>query len=449
MEVKASLEKEIISYIIGNDDFLNRFLDVACDGKDYKMFAERHAKLVKVIHKLHEGREGKSLIVNKANISFYGREWGMLDSCDFDVLNTIPDRTFIMPDEFEERLLFFCELYEKRCLYRNLMAGLELFKLPEASFDDLCEHFYCILDKTKTSRQQDPLTYCNLSRVYEEKCNSLGVITKHGNLVRQISSGYDLLDKLVTGFDYGDFIIIGARPGMGKTALAINLFLKTVENDIPAIFFSLEMSKWQFVCRALSIQTDVDSSLILCNRYGEGQAKLIEKAKEGMAQYKWACFDEPHLTTSILKRRIREYIRKMGVKVVFIDYLGLLHASKGTASKSKNEQVTEISRELKLIASELEIVIISLCQLNRGNKDFEEEITMKSLRDSGSIEQDADMVFLLKKDKHSVYVGKPNVDEIILNVAKNRHGRVGNVKFLFNKSSMKFEEYTQTEEEPW
>lgn len=252
-----------------------------------------------------------------------------------------------------------------------------------------------------------------------------------------VPSGFADLDKLTTGFQRSDLIIVAARPSVGKTAFALNVAQNagTSTNETIAIF-SLEMSKKQLVQRMLSAEANVDSGRMRSGYFEEVDWHNMSLAIGLLSNAKIFIDDSPYLTAIDIRAKCRRLQKKHGLGLVIIDYLQLIawHGRK----ENRQQEVTEITRMLKQMARELDVPVIALSQLSRGVEQRQDKRPMMSdLRESGAIEQDADVVaFLYRDDYYNPETEKKNIIEII--VAKQRNGPTGTVELVFMKNYNKF-----------
>ncbi len=261
-----------------------------------------------------------------------------------------------------------------------------------------------------------------------------------------IPSGFSKLDELTLGFQNQDFIVIGARPSIGKTAFALSMVRNMAfKNNIPVGFFSLEMSFESLGLRLVSAEAKMDGQKIRSGFLDPG--KDFEKlGKIGPRFCAAPLFvdDTPNISLLDLRANARLMIKNHQVKIIFIDYIGLISSERGS-NVPRFEQVSEISRSLKALARELNVPIVCLAQVGRQSEG--EAPKLNSLRDSGSIEQDADVVmFLHRKRESDQDVNDPNSDssssETQLILAKHRNGPTGIVKINFVKRYALFEEFS-------
>lgn len=247
------------------------------------------------------------------------------------------------------------------------------------------------------------------------------------------------LDKMINGLNHSNLMILAARPAMGKTALAINIAENVCfRHGLPVGVFSLEMSADQLVHRIVCSQSEVESDKIKTGSLNGAEYQRIVGAVHQMQNYQLVIDDQPGLKVTDLRARARRMKESYGIEFLVIDYLQLLSGS-GSSRTQENRQmeISEISRMLKNLARELNIPILCLSQLSRKVEDRPgHRPQMADLRESGSIEQDADIViFLLRREYYDPH-DKPGQAELI--VAKNRHGAVGSVQLAYRKELAQF-----------
>ena len=257
----------------------------------------------------------------------------------------------------------------------------------------------------------------------------LDELSRSGNAFPGLSTGLHDLDKKINGLNKSDLLLIAARPGMGKTSLALNIALSVAKESAKTVaFFSLEMSREQLAMRLLSNESFVDNQKLLTGQLSEEDWTKIAIASSALSQTDIRVDDNPSISVAEMNAKCR---RLSNLGLVLIDYLQLM-TSAGTGQTSNNanrvQVVSDISRALKIMAKELNVPVVCLSQLSRANESRTDKRPMLSdLRESGAIEQDADEVlFIYRDDYYHPDTPEKNVAEVI--VAKNRHGETGTVK---------------------
>ncbi len=257
-----------------------------------------------------------------------------------------------------------------------------------------------------------------------------------------IPSGYAKLDNMTSGFQNGELIIIGARPSMGKTALALNMMEHiAIHKKIPCGFFSLEMSSEQIGKRLLSQVGHVPSTKLRDGMMNMDELKKLQIAASRCYDKPLCIIDTPNMQLMEIRTISRRLRQKNDIRIIFIDYIGLISTEDPNAPVY--DRVSEISKSLKSLARELNIPVVALCQVRRDAEG--NEPTLNQLRGSGSIEQDADVVMFIHRDRKKQEDGEMMpVQEAKLIVAKQRNGPIGDVPLLFMSAFTRFENKTST-----
>ncbi len=267
--------------------------------------------------------------------------------------------------------------------------------------------------------------------------------------VTGIPTHFKDLDKMLNGFGHSNLIILAARPAMGKTALALNLAENICfKNNLSVGVFSLEMTAEQLLHRIICSQAEVESDKIRTGALNGSEFQRVVGSVSRMQKHNLVIDDQPGLKITDLRARARRMKEAYGIEFLVIDYLQLLTGSGSTRqADNRQNEISEISRMLKTLARELNIPILCLSQLSRKVEERNGHRPMMSdLRESGSIEQDSDIVmFLLRREYYDPY-DKPGTAELI--VAKNRHGSVGSVDLTFRKEFAQFANHTALSASP-
>jgi len=264
-----------------------------------------------------------------------------------------------------------------------------------------------------------------------------------------IPSGFPDLDKMTSGFQRSDLIIVAARPSVGKTAFALNVAQNVaVRAKETVAIFSLEMSAAQLVQRIICAEANVDAGRLRNGTLEGDDWEKLTMAIGTLSEAEIYIDDTPGITVAEIRAKCRRLKKEKGLGMILIDYLQLI-SGRGKPGENRQQEVSEISRTLKHIARELEVPVIALSQLSRGVEQRQDKRPMMSdLRESGSIEQDADIVaFLYRDDYYDKETEKKNIIEII--IAKQRNGPVGTVELVFLKNFNKFVSLDKSHNEPY
>jgi len=262
-----------------------------------------------------------------------------------------------------------------------------------------------------------------------------------GSAVTGEPTGYYELDELTSGLQHSELIIVAGRPSMGKTALGLNI-AEHMALDVgrPVLFFSLEMSRQQVAQRLLCSRARVNSHRLRKGQHSPDDMARLQQDADEMRDKPLLIDDSSNLSILELRARARLEARRNELHAVFVDYLQLMRAP---GAESRQQEVAEISRGLKALAKELQIPVVAMAQLNRGPEDRSgNRPRMSDLRESGAIEQDADLIALLHREAYyktaeAVAPDEENMAELI--IAKQRNGPVDTVKLHFNKALTRFD----------
>lgn len=337
---------------------------------------------------------------------------------------------------------YYAEIVHKKFLMRNLvLAGEFITGVGYDEEQDLEE----ALDKAEkrvfdVTNFSGPTKFVPLGDGLHEAWDRLDRLQKSDTELRGVSTGFKGLDDKLSGFQKSDLIILAARPSMGKTSLALDIARKSaIHHGASVGIFSLEMSSQQLTDRMLSAESQVDSWKM---RTGKGlhidtDFKKIRDAMETLSKAKIYIDDQP--ANNILKMRsvCRRLKKEKGLDLIIVDYLQLMAPVQSKGGDNVVQQVTEISRSLKQLAREMEVPVIALSQLSRAVEQRGGKPRLSDLRDSGSIEQDADIVmFIHREDKYNNESDQKNIAEIM--IEKHRNGPTGFVKLFFDEAKTSF-----------
>ena len=275
-------------------------------------------------------------------------------------------------------------------------------------------------------------------------------LAKYGGDITGIPTGFIDLDRRTTGFHGNELIIMAGRPGMGKTALAICMASNmAIQAKKSVAFFTLEMGAIQIINRMFSSIGQIDSMKLRTGRFEHTDWKKYNETLSLLADTHFFIDDTPGITVSEMRSKCRRLKNSdKGLDAIFIDYLQLISSSSKYSGQRTNE-VSEISRDLKKLAMELEVPVIALAQLSRGVEAREDKRPLMSdLKESGSIEQDADIVMFIYCDDYYKFKSKdrPTISPTELIISKNRSGGTGTIELVFERSFVNFKNYIKSEE---
>ena len=278
----------------------------------------------------------------------------------------------------------------------------------------------------------------SLEQILTESFDRLEELHRGGGKLRGIATGWRDLDNMTAGLQQSDLIILAARPAMGKTTLVTNLAYNVASKEKKSVlFFSLEMSKEQLVDRMLSDASGVDAWNIRTGNLSDDDFEKLSHAMGEMAEAPIYIDDTPGVTVLEMRTKARREAHNHPLGLIIIDYLQLMQGS-GRSDSNRVQEVSEISRGLKLIARELNVPVIALSQLSRSVESRNPQVPMLSdLRESGSIEQDADIVaFIYREAYYNPETDRQNITDLI--IAKHRNGPTGTVELYFHPERLRF-----------
>ncbi|MCI9546740.1 MAG: replicative DNA helicase [Lachnospiraceae bacterium] len=340
-----------------------------------------------------------------------------------DLLDSVPTSANIR---------YYAGIVSEKALLRRLIKASE--EVADACYlqQDKTENILEAAEKKMFDlfQRQDASDFVPIQQIVLDVVDNIEKASRMQGSVTGLSTGFVDLDYKTSGFQPSDLILIAARPSMGKTAFALNIARHMAfKNGVTAAIFSLEMSKEQLVNRMLSMESRVDSqSLRTGDLRDEDWTKLVEGA-DVIGRSNLIIDDTPGITVSGLRSKCRKYKLEQDLGIIFIDYLQLM--SGNGRGDSRQQEISDISRALKAVARELHVPVVALSQLSRAVEQRPNHRPMLSdLRESGAIEQDADVVmFIYRDDYYNKDTEKKNIAEI--NIAKQRNGPIGVVDLVW------------------
>ena len=282
--------------------------------------------------------------------------------------------------------------------------------------------------------------YRDISETIPELVHEIVTVSEKKGKYRGIPSGYDKVDNALSGFHPSDLIILAARPSVGKTALALDMARRSAKKHGTKIgIFSLEMSTAQLIERLLSVESNLDAWRMRTGRMKKDDFSVLSTAADRLRSLPIYIDDRPGMSTINIRSTARKMKREHDISLLIVDYLQLITPHETRNSDSMVQHVTEISRSLKQVARELSIPVLALSQLSRDVEKRDGKPRLSDLRDSGSIEQDADVVMFLHRNKEQMYEGDEDAPiPTDLMIEKHRNGPTGRVSLQFNKKHATF-----------
>ncbi len=336
---------------------------------------------------------------------------------------------------------YYAQIVQKKAMMRGIIdAATDVAEIGYDESRDI-EEIVDAAEKRMGEATVNPSMrkFSSIRDELKEAWERFEMLSKGDQATRGIPTGYPALDNLLAGFQRSDLIILAARPSVGKTTFAHDIArMTTIKHNTPVGIFSLEMSSQQLVDRMLAAESRVNSWKLRTGKLDTDEE--FENIRDGMERLGKApiYIDDQAATSALTMRSVaRRLKRENGIGLLIVDYLQLMSPSTAKSSESMVQQVTEISRSLKMLARELDVPVLALSQLSRAVEQRRGRPRLSDLRDSGSIEQDADVVmFIHREDKMSDGAEKTNIAEIL--VEKHRNGPTGKIDLYFDEKRATF-----------
>lgn len=423
-------EKALLGSIMIRSEVMHDIVDII---KEESFYTTQHKTIWGTLFELHS----KSTPIDLLSVSARLKEKEQLDQAGgmsylTELINVVPSST---------NAGHYAEIVEKKHVMRDLLRAAEritgLGYDEEADLHEMLEkaekELYTVTNKTGSHK------FIALKDTLHDAWDRLEHLSKTSGELRGVPTGFTELDNKLAGFQKSDLIILAARPSMGKTSLALDIARKAaVNHKVPVAIFSLEMSSQQLIDRMLAAESHVDAWKLRTghNLSLEHDFKAIGDAIGRLSEA--PIYIDDQAGNNILKMRAvaRRLKNEKGLGLIVIDYLQLMVPTNAKANDNLVQQVTEISRSLKTLARELEVPVLALSQLSRAVEQRGGKPRLSDLRDSGSIEQDADVVMFIHRDSDQDAGGRKEEAEIM--IEKHRNGPTGSVKLYFDSKKTTF-----------
>ena len=417
-------EKMILSAILVNFEALERIIQII---PVEAFYFKNHQEIYRTISYMYK----KNIEIDILSLTTFLQENGLLEKIGgmkvlLDLINDVPNLIYL-----EQYITLVKDKFLRRCLIKfgyKMINSSYITNIPlETLLANLENELFNLANENKSQKILNSADLLN-EIFFELKQNFLNP------KLPGLTSGFSTLDSLTQGFQKSDLIILAGRPSMGKTALSINLALNAMKNSqLPVVYFSLEMSKEQIMYRILSMETNINQMRLKSGRLYQNDWLKLNKMMRLFSKLPLFVDDTPNPSISEMRAKIKKILLIQGeIGMIIIDYLQLLQNLE-LKNVNRVQELSQITRGLKNLAREFKIPVIALSQLSRNVENrIDQKPILSDLRESGSIEQDADLVLMLSKGK------TPNLTELI--IAKQRNGPLGVVQFRLNESKMKFRE---------
>jgi replicative DNA helicase len=424
-------EQSILGGILLDNQALNAVVEIL-EVKDF--YTEAHRRIFAAILELSDRNEPSDLIT----LSNILKEKQHLDSVGgASYLATLVDS---VPSA--ANVAHYAKIVKEKSILRRLIGTATeiLNKSYHAGSEvdlilDEAEHAIFEISENKIRP-----AFFSLKEILKDSFRTIERLYEKKELVTGVPTGFDKLDELTSGLQNAELVIVAGRPSMGKTALALNIAQHaSIEAGIPVAIFSLEMAKEQLALRMLASEARVDSQRIRKGFLGESDWPKLTTAAGRLSDAPIFIDDTAAISVLEMKAKSRRLKAEMGLGLVILDYLQLMRG--GGYSDTREQEISEISRSLKALSKELSVPVMALSQLNRKVEDrTNKRPQMADLRESGAIEQDADVIFFLYRDEvYNRSEDNPEKGTAEVIIGKQRNGPVGTVKLTFQEKYTRFD----------
>lgn len=425
-------EASLLGSLFVDADAIVRIADIIVKEDFYE---ERHALIYEAVTKLYN----KHRPIDVLTISNQLKEDGHIDTIGgasylAELTNMVPTAAHVVQ---------YAEIVASKSTRRRLIKVSE--ELVTLGYDESKEISEVIesaeselFNVSQNHVQQD---ISSIESILASSFERLDELHKDKGKIRGVPTGFKDLDNMIAGLQRSDLFILAARPAMGKTSFVLNLAHNiSVKSQQPVLFFSLEMGKEQLVDRLLSVESGVDAWNIRTGNLSDKDFEKLGEAMGALGEAPLYIDDSPGLTVSELRTKARREMHQRQLGLIIVDYLQLMSGgSRYSNEGNRVQEISEISRGLKLIARELNVPVIALSQLSRSVESrTPAHPQLSDLRESGSIEQDADIVAFMYRDEYynPENTQKPGILEIM--IKKHRNGPTGNVELYFEKNKQRY-----------
>ncbi|MCS7280361.1 MAG: replicative DNA helicase [Desulfobacterota bacterium] len=417
-------EQSVLGGILSDPEAINKVVDLISPEDFYR---EAHRKIYELMVELYEKNEPIDIIT----LSSLAKDKDLLDEIGgVTYLSSLVD---IMPTA--ANIMQYAKIVREKAILREMINVAN--EIIERSYDvDLdVEDYVDYAERMifRISEKKFRPSFYPIKDIVKENVKTIWKLYEKKQAVTGIPTGFIELDRLTSGLQPCDFIVVAGRPSMGKTAFCMNIAQYVSQLKDPQIavgIFSMEMSKEQLVTRMLSSEAEVDHARLRTGTFSGSELQRIFQAAGRLSEAKIFIDDSPSMTILELRARARRLSKEHNVGLIIIDYLQLIKG-RGNA-ETREQEISEISRFLKALAKELKIPIIAISQLNRMVEQREDKRPrLADLRESGAIEQDADLILFIYRDEvyHKDKESNKGIAEII--IGKQRNGPTDTIKLAF------------------
>jgi replicative DNA helicase len=419
---------------------------VADQLKAADFFEKRHERIYEAISQIYERHEALDVLTLADQLKNNGY-LDMIGGASYltELTNFVPTASHVEQ---------YADIVAQKAMRRRLISASQ--GMTELGYDE-SRQLSELIEEAETklfevSQQHVKQSVISLEAILAESFDRLDDLHKDKKKIRGVPTGYKDLDNTLAGFQKSDLVILAARPSMGKTALALNFAHNiAVQSNQPVLIFSLEMSKEQLVDRLLSMESGVDAWALRTGNLTDADFEKIGQAMGTLSEAQIFIDDTPGITVSDLRTKSRREAHQRKLGLIIVDYLQLMSGSSrfGAGDGNRVQEISEISRGLKGIARELNVPILALSQLSRSVESRSPQIPqLADLRESGSIEQDADVVaFIYREEYYNPETERKKIADIF--IKKHRNGPTGAVELYFDNEKQRFRSMDKRHQDPF
>ena len=433
MPYSIEAEESLLGNIMLYPEAMRQCIDAGVSSEDF--YLEKHRSIYNIMSAMFENKEK----VDTVSLSTRLKDFGVYDKIGgLDYLMQLANATISNNNTPE-----YISIIQNKSLARKVIkVGEEIATDAydaSISIDEMLENVERkVTDVTRSKTSSD---FKRGEEVFDDALKHIEMIQEAGTDVTGVKSRFRDLDRMTAGFQKGDLIILAARPSMGKTALALNIAVNSASVTPGAIaIFSLEMPSEQVALRILAAAADVEIQKLRTGKLNDEEWSKLNTASQKLKNQNFFIDDTPGIKVSEMYAKARKLAQDEGLFMIVVDYIQLIQAT--GKSESRQQEVSEISRRLKAMARELNVPVIALSQLSRSVEARQDKRPMLSdLRESGALEQDADLVLFLYRDayyKAEEEKGDAKREDVELLLSKHRNGPTGKIVLAFEKECNRF-----------
>lgn len=408
-------------------------------------FEKRHERIYEAINQLYERHEAID-VLTLADTLKNNSQLDLIGGASYltELTNFVPTAAHVEQ---------YADIVAQKSMRRRLIAASQ--GMADLGYDET-KQLGELIEEAETrlfevSQTHVKQSVISLETILAESFDRLDDLHKDKKKIRGIPTGYKDLDNTLAGFQRSDLVILAARPSMGKTALALNFAHNiAVQSNEPVLIFSLEMSKEQLVDRLLSMESGVDAWALRTGNLTDADFEKIGQAMGTLSEAQIFIDDTPGITVSDLRTKARREAHQRKLGLIIVDYLQLMSgSSRYGGDGNRVQEISEISRGLKGIARELNVPVLALSQLSRSVESRSPQIPqLADLRESGSIEQDADVVaFIYREEYYNPETDRKKIADIL--IKKHRNGPTGGVELYFDNEKQRFRSIDSRRQDPF